>query len=135
MQSVEALNRLNTGTLPGLFGIHVLNVDTRSLTAEMIIKPEFLSPNGYLHAGTVISLADTTCGYATIANLPEGAQNFTTIELKANFLGTAKEGVLTCRANMLHGGKMTQVWDAQVLSDDKPIALFRCTQMILYPRG
>jgi 1,4-dihydroxy-2-naphthoyl-CoA hydrolase len=37
---------------------------------------------------------------------------------------------------MAHGGRTTQVWDAVVTDADngKPIALFRCTQMILYPR-
>jgi uncharacterized protein (TIGR00369 family) len=91
---------------------------------------------GYLHAATVIALADTTCGYGTIADLPGGAQNFTTIELKSNFLGTAREGVISCIATIVHSGRTTQVWDAQVADEarDKTIALFRCTQLILYPR-
>ena len=71
-----------------------------------------------------------------LANLPEGATGFTTIEVKSNFLGTATEGSLTARATMVHGGRTTQVWDAPVLHEQtgKTIALFRCTQMVLWPK-
>jgi uncharacterized protein (TIGR00369 family) len=94
-----------------------------------------LAPNGYLHAAVVIALADTTCGYGTINDLPDGAQNFTTIELKSNFLGTAREGSIASVATKVHSGRTTQVWDATVTDETsgKTIALFRCTQLILYP--
>ena len=97
------------------------------------IRPEFLAPNGYLHAATVVALADTSCGYGTLASLPEGATGFTTIELKSNHLGTAREGSLTCTAQLAHGGRRTQVWDAEVRdgASGAVIALFRCTQMLI----
>jgi uncharacterized protein (TIGR00369 family) len=103
----------------------------------MPIRPEMLAPNGYLHAAAVIALADTACGYGTMTNLPEGAYAFTTIELKSNFLGTATDGTISCEAKLLHGGRTTQVWDATVTNDttSKTMALFRCTQLLLYPRA
>jgi 1,4-dihydroxy-2-naphthoyl-CoA hydrolase len=69
-------------------------------------------------------------------NLPPGATGFTTIELKSNHLGTAKEGTIVGSAMPVHLGKTTQVWDTIVTHRDsgKTIALFRCTQMILYAR-
>lgn len=102
----------------------------------MSIRPDLLAPNGYLHAGTIVTLADTVCGYGTLASLPEGGVGFTTIELKANFIGTVREGAITSEATLVHGGRSTQVWDARVLDEatEKVIALFRCTQIILYPR-
>lgn len=99
------------------------------------MRRELLAPNGYLHAGTVVALADTACGYGCIASLPDGGRGFTTIELKANFLATARDGVLECVATLLHGGRTTQVWDAVVRRDEKTIALFRCTQLVLYESG
>jgi 1,4-dihydroxy-2-naphthoyl-CoA hydrolase len=90
-----------------------------------------MAPNGYLHAGSVVTLADTCCGYGCISSLPEGAQNFTTVELKSNHLGTARDGVIECTAVAVHMGRTTQVWDATVTHNGKTIALFRCTQMIL----
>ena len=95
-----------------------------------------LAPNGFLHAATIVALADTSAGYATIAHLPEGAGGFTTIELKTNFLGTLTEGLLLCTATAVHSGRLTQVWDAEVRSEDsRRLALFRCTQMVLWPKA
>jgi uncharacterized protein (TIGR00369 family) len=95
-----------------------------------------MAPNGFLHAATVIALADTSCGYACVANLPQGASGFTTLELKSNFLGTTREGAIFCRATPAHLGRTTQVWDAEVTIEgtDRRIALFRCTQMVLWPK-
>src|SRR4029077_9353789 len=104
---------------------------------EIAIQRFHIAPNGFLHAGTVVTLADTTSGYGCIANLPEGSNGFTTIELKSNHLGTARDGTIECRATPAHRGRTTQVWDAVVTHREsgKTIALFRCTQMLLYPKG
>jgi len=106
------------------------------LAAELDIRPELLAPNGYLHAATVIALADTACGYGCFAHLPPGAERFTTIELKSNFLGTALDGTIACVARPAHLGNTTQVWDAVVTdkASARTIALFRCTQLVIWPR-
>lgn len=136
MTTIDQLNARSQGYLPGLMGIEFLSMEPGRLTSRLTVRPELLAPNGYLHAAVIIALADTTCGYGTFTDLPSGAQNFTTIELKSNFLNTAREGVIACVATRVHGGRTTQVWDAQVTDETsgKTIALFRCTQLILYPR-
>ena len=136
MTTLEQLNARGLGTLPGLLGIEFTGYEPGRLTSRLTVRPELLAPNGYLHAATIIALADTACGYGTFTDLPDGAQNFTTIELKSNFLGTAREGTIACVATRVHSGRTTQVWDAEVTDEasGKTIALFRCTQLILYPR-
>ena len=136
MTTLEQLNARGQGYLPGLIGIEFLSLEPGRLTSRLQVRPELLAPNGYLHAAVIIALADTACGYGTFTDLPEGANNFTTIELKSNFLGTAREGSITCLATRLHSGRTTQLWDAEVKDEGsgKTIALFRCTQLILYPR-
>ena len=130
--SIEQLNAVSVGHLPGLIGFRVTGLEDGKVLAQMPIRSELMAPNGFLHAASVIALADTACGYGVIATLPEGARGFTTIELKSNFLGTAREGVLHCEAVRVHNGRTTQVWDATVKSDQgKTVALFRCTQIIL----
>ena len=135
--TLDVLNARGAGRLPGLFGFRVMALEQGLLVAELDIRPELLAPNGFLHAATIVALADTACGYGCIAHMPKGAENFTTVELKSNFLGTAREGVIACVAKPVHLGKTTQVWDATVTrhDDGKPIALFRCTQMILWPKA
>jgi 1,4-dihydroxy-2-naphthoyl-CoA hydrolase len=136
MSILDELNERGIGTLPDLIGIEIVEAEAGRLSSRLELRQELMAPNGYLHAATVVALADTSCGYGTFVNLPEGAQGFTTIELKSNFVGTKREGEIRCEARLVHGGRTTQVWDARVTDEesDKPIALFRCTQMILYPR-
>jgi uncharacterized protein (TIGR00369 family) len=135
-QSVAEWNERGRAFLPGHLGMEFLLVEPDEVRARMRIEQSLCAWNGYLHAGAIVSLADTCCGYATVRNLPENASGFTTIELKSNFFGTALDGDLVCVARPLHKGRTTQVWDAEARSDrtGKTLALFRCTQMILYPR-
>jgi uncharacterized protein (TIGR00369 family) len=132
----EALNQRGVGKLPGLLGIVITRVDAAEIGADLPVRTELMAPNGFLHAGTIVTLADTCCGYGCFANLPPGATGFTTIELKSNHLGTAREGTIASLAKAVHLGRTTQVWDAVITHKEsgKTIALFRCTQMILYAK-
>ena len=137
MITLEQLKRRGAGFLPGYMGVVITGLAERELRAELAIQSHHIAPNGYLHAGSVVTLADTASGYGCIAHLPEGANGFTTIELKSNFLGTAREGTIECVASGAHLGRTTQLWDAVVTHREsgKTIALFRCTQLILYPKS
>lgn len=135
--SIATLNAQGGEYLPGYLGIEMTDLAPNSLRSRMPVKKLHFAPNDFLHAASIVALADTTCGYATIAHLPEGAQSFTTIELKSNHLGTIREGSCACVATAQHLGRTTQVWDA-VVSDEasgRQLALFRCTQMILWPKS
>jgi uncharacterized protein (TIGR00369 family) len=136
MVTLEDLNKIGNGKLPGQLGVVFTHLDESELRAELVIKEMHMAPNGYLHAGTIVTLADTCAGYGCRVNLPPGATGFTTIELKSNHLGTAKVGTIVGSAKPVHLGKTTQVWDTIVTHKDsgKTIALFRCTQMILYAK-
>src|SRR5918996_2445136 len=130
----EHFNGFGKGYLPGLVGVEIVTVSRETVESRMPVRREVMAPNGFLHAASVIALADTSCGYGCVASLPEGAKGFTTIELKSNFLGTAREGHIACRATPVHLGRTTQVWDAVVTNEatGARIALFRCTQMVLW---
>jgi uncharacterized protein (TIGR00369 family) len=143
--TAEVFNRRSAGHLPGLAGVEILAVSAGEVQSRMAVRREVMAPNGFLHAASVIALADTSCGYGCVAHLPQGASGFTTLELKANFLGTAREGAIVCRARAAHLGRTTQVWDAEVSVEgsnagskaggtETRIALFRCTQMVLWPK-
>ncbi len=131
----EVFNGRGAGHLPGLVGLQILSMTPQGVESRLEVRKDLMAPNGFLHAATVIALADTSCGYGCVALLPAGASGFTTLELKANFLGTALDGAIACRATPVHLGRTTQVWDAVVTIEGsgKKIALFRCTQMVLWP--
>lgn len=132
----DTFNARGADALPGHLGLVITHVSPTEVRSELAVKPTTMAPNGFLHAGSVVTLADTSCGYGCVANLPKDATGFTTIELKSNHLGTAREGTIDCVATPVHLGRTTQVWDATVTHREtgKTIALFRCTQMVLYPK-
>jgi len=134
--TLDRFIRFGDGKLPGLVGVRIVAVTENRLEAELDVVANVLAPNGFLHAAAIIALADTACGYGCLAHLPDGAENFTTIELKSNFVGTALQGTIACVATPAHLGRTTQVWDAIVRdkAGGRQLALFRCTQMVLWPR-
>jgi uncharacterized protein (TIGR00369 family) len=134
--TLEELQAAGSVGFPGLLGIEFeMPEGDGVLRGQLAIEERHMAPNGYLHAGTVVGFADSVAGYGCVLNLPEGATGFTTIELKTNFLRSVREGTIACHARMVHGGRTTQLWDATVTdTDGKTMALFRCTQLVLYPR-
>ena len=134
--SVEDLNRANEGKLPGHLGLTITEVADGKVVGRMEVRQDLVAHTGYLLAGAVLSVADILCAYGVSTAWPDGANGFTTVEVKANFMGTLREGAMLCTASLLHGGRTTQVWDARVEDEatGKLMAAFRCTQIILYPR-
>ncbi|HEU0061410.1 MAG TPA: PaaI family thioesterase [Hyphomicrobiaceae bacterium] len=135
-RSIAEWNAAGAGYLPGLLGISFVKVEAQQVIATLAVRQALEAWNGYLHAGSVVALADTCCGYGTLQSLPPGAAGFTTIELKSNFFGSARDGMIVCVARSLHQGRTTQVWDASVSREGaaSPIAQFRNTQLILWPK-
>lgn len=133
--TVEEINAAQVGYLAGELGIEWLRAEDGFVAGRLQVERWHLASTGFLHAAAVVALADTACGYGCLATLPARATGFTTAELKSNYLGTARDGAVTCEARSMHSGRTTQVWDARVSIEgtDKIIALFRCTQIILYP--
>lgn len=135
--TLEEWNARGAEYLPGHMGLTFSEVSPEAVRGRLTVKGELMSWNGFLHAGAIVSLADSCAGYGALVTLPEGADGFTTIDLASNFLGTALEGAVDCVATPLHLGRTTQVWDAAVTNAQtgKRMAQFRCTQMILWPRS
>jgi uncharacterized protein (TIGR00369 family) len=130
--TLAQLQEMGSFGFPGLLGIDFKEPGDGEMRARLELEEKHMAPNGYLHAGTVVGLADSACGYGCILNLPEGATGFTTIELKTNFLRSVREGTIECEARLAHGGRTTQIWDATIADPNgRTMALFRCTQLIL----
>lgn len=132
---VARLNAVNQDRLPGMVGMIVTHAENGLMRARMEAKPELIAPIGFLFAPALVTLADALCAYGT--QPPEGASGFTTAELKCNFMSTIREGTVLCEAKRVHGGRTTEVWDATMTAEatGKLMALFRCTQIILWPKA
>ena len=135
-ERVQQLNEFARKKHPGSVGIEVLTCEPDLVTGRMPVTWEVVAGTGFLWAPVVITLADWLCACGIGAHLPDGA-GFTTVEFKANFIGTVREGgAITGRARPVHVGRSTHVWDVDIADEatGKTIALFRCTQMVLQPR-
>lgn len=134
-KNADYFNRLGRGRLPELLGFEILALAENQVKARAQITNSHIAANGFLNATITTSLADTCCGYGTIASLPKNARGHATIELKCNFVGTARDGAIVCIAEPLHCGKTTHVWNARVFHEEsgRDLAHFRCTQMIFWP--
>ena len=131
----EALLSLNSYGMLGALGIQIASFESGTISGSFEIGQRHLAPNGYLHAGSIVALADTLCGVGCQLSLPDGALTFTTIELKSNFLSTTTVGMVSGVAAAIHSGRTTQVWDCRIESvhTGRIMAEFRCTQLIIYP--
>lgn len=69
--NIEYFNNLSKGHFPELLGIKITHVEESKMNAEMSVKKAFFAPNGFLHAGSIVTFADTIAGYASIAHLPD----------------------------------------------------------------
>jgi len=101
------------------------------------VTEELIAGTGYLWAPVVVALADALCAIGVSRHWPDGASSFTTVEAKTNFFASAEEGhAVSGTSTPLHLGRTTQVWDAAILNDTtgRPMAAYRCTQLLLYPR-
>lgn len=131
-------NALGSRYLPGQAGIVIrsINADAGRVEAVMPVHRGLMAPNECLHGGAVMVLADTTAGYGALATLPEGATGFLTLEMKSNHLATTRDGTVRCVAIGRHLGRTTQIWEAEVSHEEsgRTVALFRCTQLVLYGR-
>lgn len=129
------LAKAGESMLPGHLGLKLIEITEGAAVMRCDITHHHFAPNGYLHGGLIMAIADTVAGYGCVGNLPNGAKGFTTIEAKTNFVGSIRQGAILATGTMLHGGRTTQVWDVDISDESTgtPLALFRCTQMILYP--
>jgi len=135
---VRRINEFFSTRVPGLLGVEAVEITPDRVVGQMDVTPPLIAGTGYLFAPAVIALADSLAAIGVGRSRPGESQSFTTIELKANFLGSARQGERVVGvAVAVHKGRSTQVWDCTVTNETtgRTIALFRCTQMILYPQS
>jgi 1,4-dihydroxy-2-naphthoyl-CoA hydrolase len=129
--TVGDANAAIAGYFPGDLGVELISVAPEEAVARLRCDRRHLHPGGYVHGGVWVAFADTVAAWGTISNLPT-ADGFTTVELKTNVLGAAREGdELLATARPLHRGGRTQVWEVRIEKAGRLAAFFTCTQMLL----
>jgi uncharacterized protein (TIGR00369 family) len=129
--TVEGIAEIQKGTLPDELGIEPLEVSEGLARGRLVVESRHLHPFGFLHGGAWVTLADTVAAWATMRHLAPGT-GFSTVELKTNVFAGARVGdELIASAAPLHTGRRTHVWEVRIQREDRLMAVFTCTQMIL----
>jgi 1,4-dihydroxy-2-naphthoyl-CoA hydrolase len=135
-ERIERLTDFFWDKVPGMFGFEVTKIDREGAEGRLTVREALIAGNGYVFAPVIVGMADFLCAVALSDHLPEGA-GFTTVEIKTNFLSTARAGDLVVgRSWPVHLGRTTQVWDATITNatTGRDMALFRNTQLVLPAR-
>lgn len=77
---------------------------------RLVVRPESTNHYGFVHGGALFSLADVTAGSLAHA---DGHRHVTQ---NASFynISNQKDGIITCRASIIHRGRNTCVTSAKI---------------------
>jgi uncharacterized protein (TIGR00369 family) len=94
-----------------------LEIAPDRVLARLEVRPELTQPWGILHGGAIATLLDTAAGAGAVANLQRG-QESVTVEIKVNFIGAVRQGVVTVEAVALHRGRSTMIWESRARDEE-----------------
>jgi uncharacterized protein (TIGR00369 family) len=124
--------------LMATIGAQVIDVSAGKVTLRLAFRDDLTQQHGFLHAGTIASLADSACGYAALSLMPADAAVLS-IEFKVNMLAPAKGDALIARAEVIRAGKTIMACRADVFSvtgkEEKLVAAMQGTMMVVRDRG
>jgi len=130
---LDKVNMLNKGTLMEHLNIEYINIgDNGSVTAKMPVDITTQQPDGILHGGANLALAETVAGLgsALLVDLREiavrGAQ------VSGNHVGTASSGFVFAKGTIMHKGRYTHVWNVNIRDEnDKLLSTCRITNILV----
>lgn len=129
-------NTRGEGPLPG----HINKILTRAARGRFEsyfdIRRYHHAPRGFLHTGSLVTLAASPCDYPAVANLGDGATGFPATELKSDFFAAALEGRADAGTAPVNLGSTPQVWDCELTRDKgRRVALLRRSQPVPRTKG
>ncbi|NND72416.1 MAG: hotdog fold thioesterase [Rhodothermales bacterium] len=128
---VEQLNTMCQGNMLGHVGIAIVSIDDSGLTGTMPVDERTRQPFGILHGGASVVLAETLASMAATFTIDIAKYSAVGLEVNANHIRAIKSGFVTGRAEPIHIGKSTQVWEVRVTAEEKLASIHRITMAVL----
>ncbi len=129
--SLAELENLQENTLDAHLGIEFVEIGDNYLTARMPVDARTVQPYGLLHGGASVCLAETLGSVAALMACDEGCRSVG-LEINANHIRPARKGFVEGRAEPLHLGQTTQVWQIEIRDEkDHLTCISRITVAIL----
>ncbi len=132
---LKICNETRKGTLMETLDIEYIDVGENYLMAKMPVSPKVFQPDGVLHGGATVALAESVGSAASYVFLD--AQKFFVrgIEIAANHVKSVRDGEIFARATIVHKGRTTQLWEIRITdSEDQLVSLCKLTTIAL-PRS
>lgn len=98
--------------------IEYCEVGDRFLVARMPVGPKVYQPDGVLHGGATVALAETVGSTACFLFLDTENLVVRGIEITANHVKSVREGFIYAKAELWHAGRTTQIWNIEVTNGD-----------------
>jgi len=131
MKELEELNKICGESMIGFLGINFLAFSSTEIKASMPLTNRTSQPNGFLHGGASLALAESLAGAGSYLMVDREQFNVFGFQVSGNHVSTVREGMLYATAVLLHKGKTTHVWDVKISDqNDKLISVVRVTNMV-----
>ncbi len=115
---LSVCNQIRKGTLMETLDMEYVDVGENFLIARMPVTPKVHQPDGVLHGGASVALAESVGSAASYVFL-DGNQFFVRgIEISANHVKSIKDGYVYARASILHKGRTTQLWEIRITNEE-----------------
>ncbi len=115
---LSLLNARNHATLMETFSIEYVDVGDDFLTAKMPVNATVHQPDGVLHGGAMVALAESVGSAAAALRINPQEMMVRGIEIAANHVRSVRSGYVWATAKALHAGKTTQLWDIKITNED-----------------
>ena len=115
---LKRLNASSQNTLMQTLEIEYIDIGEDFLTASMPVSPRVHQPDGVLHGGATVALAETVGSAASHVLLGSKETVIRGIEISANHLKSVTAGIVQAKAVLTHKGKTLQLWDIEVRDEE-----------------
>lgn len=129
---LERLNELSKNTLMEALGIEVTNAGNGWVEGKMPVDHRTKQPLGLLHGGASVAFAESLASFAGSLSVDHGRKNIVGMEINANHIRSVKDGYVYGRAECIHMGKKSQVWETRITDErDKLVCISRMTLAVV----
>jgi uncharacterized protein (TIGR00369 family) len=115
---LEKINSTNKNTLMETLDIEFVDIGKDFLVAKMPVTSKVYQPDGVLHGGATVALAESVGSAVSYMSVDYMNQTIRGIIISANHLKSVKEGYVYARATPIHKGRSTQLWEIKITDDN-----------------
>lgn len=115
---LKKINHINKNTLMETLKMEFIDIGEDFLVAKMEVSPKVHQPDGVLHGGATVALAESVGSAASYLSVDREKQMVRGIVISANHVKGISNGFVYAKATPLHRGRTTQLWEIRVTDEN-----------------